>query len=430
MKPLSEFLPGKPSGGRIATAPYLEAIENSETFDGLEEGTDRYSLLLLVKKAGKSAGFSPRMIQLLDYYMAYTRDIDWAAGSAPIVYQSVSRTALDLGVSERQIQKLEKALFEAGAIAWRDSGNYRRYGQRHKTTGRITYAFGVDLSPLAALRTHLEQKLEEKTLYENTWMETKRQISYYRSQIRACIAELREEGASANEASVYDGRYKEIAVQLRTNLTLEKMKQLLVFHKDLHQSVLSQMGVGAPDVPHGRSCPTSGEKTPQCSPKRDKKFAHIKPTTQESLNKLSTISCSQPAATKPPPTVNGVQDQANKPIRLSAAVTAASDRYKAYLPLTEPNWTDFVEAAARLRSDLGISYPAWATACSTLGRNGASLCLMVTDRASLREQNQVRSPAAYFRGMLNKAEQGKLNLQRSVTGLCHVERGAVGESAC
>ncbi|GAB5407173.1 MAG: hypothetical protein Aurels2KO_54040 [Aureliella sp.] len=429
MKPLSEFVL-KPNGGRVATAQYRKAIKESEVFEGLEEGADRYSLLLLVKRAGKSAGFSPRMIQLLDYYMAYTRDVDWTAGAAPIVYQSVSRTALDLGVSERQIQKLEKALFEAGAIAWRDSGNHRRYGQRDKKTGQITYAFGVDLSPLASLRTQLEKKLEEKTLYENAWMETKRQISYYRSQIRGCIAESREEGASTNEATEYDVRYQEIAVQLRTNLTLEKMKQILGLHKELHQAVLSHMGVGEPDVHQGRSLQSSEAKTPECSPKRDRKFAHIKPTTQESLNKLSTQQLKKPVATKPLPTAADIEGRANKPIRLSAAVTAASDRYKAYLPLTEPNWSDFVEAAARLRSDLGISYPAWATACSTLGRNGASLCLMVTDRASLREQNQVRSPAAYFRGMLNKAEQGKLNLERSVTGLCQVRRRAVGENAC
>jgi replication initiation protein RepC len=48
---------------------------------------------------------------------------------------------LDFGVSERQIQKLERSLFEVGAIAWNDSGNHRRYGSRDPETGEIIYAY-------------------------------------------------------------------------------------------------------------------------------------------------------------------------------------------------------------------------------------------------------------------------------------------------
>ncbi|MFO1022740.1 MAG: hypothetical protein U0903_18895 [Planctomycetales bacterium] len=48
-----------------------------------------------------------RMIQLLDYYFAFTRDADWERGSRPVVYQSLAKTALDLSVTERQVQRLE-----------------------------------------------------------------------------------------------------------------------------------------------------------------------------------------------------------------------------------------------------------------------------------------------------------------------------------
>ena len=47
------------------------------------------------------------MIQLLDYYFAFTRDADWEQGSRPVVYQSLAKTALDLSVTERQVQRLE-----------------------------------------------------------------------------------------------------------------------------------------------------------------------------------------------------------------------------------------------------------------------------------------------------------------------------------
>ena len=51
------------------------------------------------------------MIQLLDYYMAFTQDQDWKKGATPIVYQCIAKTALNMGVSERQIQRLEAALY-------------------------------------------------------------------------------------------------------------------------------------------------------------------------------------------------------------------------------------------------------------------------------------------------------------------------------
>ena len=66
--------------------------------------------------------------------------------------------ASQLGISERQVWNRESALHALGALTWNDSGNQKRYGQRDKETGAIKYAFGVDLSPLAALLPDEEQK--------------------------------------------------------------------------------------------------------------------------------------------------------------------------------------------------------------------------------------------------------------------------------
>src|SRR5262245_15285697 len=78
-------------GGRVSSEELRQSLELSEEFAGLPRDTDRYDLLKLVKRAGKGAGFTSRMIELLDYYMAFTRDADWEEGSRPIVYQSLSR---------------------------------------------------------------------------------------------------------------------------------------------------------------------------------------------------------------------------------------------------------------------------------------------------------------------------------------------------
>src|SRR5687768_3700716 len=73
---ISSIIP-QSRGGRVSSAELRHSIQMSEDFAGLEKDTNRYDLLVLVKRAGKAAGFTPKMIQLLDYYMAFTRDADW-----------------------------------------------------------------------------------------------------------------------------------------------------------------------------------------------------------------------------------------------------------------------------------------------------------------------------------------------------------------
>jgi replication initiation protein RepC len=414
------------SGGRVSSAAYRYAQRQAEEFAGLEEGADRYRLLLLVKKIGRVAGFTPRLISLIDYYLAYTRDCDWEAGARPIVYQSLGRTALDLGVSERQVQKLEKALFDLGAITWNDSGNHRRYGQRDAETGRILYAFGVDLTPMAYLAVELEQKLAEKKLYDDAWLETKRQISAYRRLIRGLLAELVEQGADASSIHELESRYQQIAVQLRTHIDLTAMRALLARHISLHSDVAGFVGVGGGENPQPLQECNLPKETSSHSPPSEQKFAHYKSTTQEPSDKSDTGS--RPGAgfqesVADGPVANDLAlDSGIVHVTLGMAVAASSGRLRELLP-SDPNWSDVIEAAYRLRPKLGISQASWGEGCQQLGRSGAALCLLVTDRATDREENAVRQPAAYFRSLVNRAGRGELRLHNSVFGLLQGANG-------
>ena len=418
-------------GGRIASPQYRQALAYCDDFAGLEADANRYELLLLVKRAGKAAGFTSRMIQLLDYYMAFTRDCDWEEGSRPIVYQSLARTALDLGVSERQIQKLEQQLFAAGAIAWNDSGNHKRYGQRHPQTGRLLYAYGVELTPLAYLKAKLEAKLDEKRLYDEAWLGAKRQISWYRRQLRGLMLEWqqREEGAHCYDLLHFEQRYEKIALQIRTHLSLENLRTLLASHRLLHSELLNAMGVEGASGREVAQRSNLAKETPNGSSKSERAFAHYKSTTQKSSDKSDTSSPRdkgfQESVAEGSELPDSVPSTGIEHVALSHVLQTASDRFRAELPLAPRpmNWGDVVEAAYRLRPRLGISQASWAEACGVLGRNGAALCVLLTDRATLREIDPVLKPAAYFRGMLAKARGGELRLHASVFGL--LEREAI-----
>lgn len=407
-------------GGRVGSPGFWAAKAHAEEFAGLEEGADRYGLLLLAKQAGKLGGFTPRMIQLLEYYLAYTRDIDWEEGGRPIVYQSLSRTALDLGVSERQVQKLEAALFDAGAITWNDSGNHKRYGRRCSDTGRIVYAYGVDLSRLAELGPVLEANLAEKRRRDEAWLASKRAISALRREFRALAAQWSLDGCPTAIAE-HLARYEVISVQIRTHLDLERVEALHAEHERLVAD-LRALVEAAPVQPD------PVRETQEGSPKSEPGFAHYKYTTHSSKE-----PCSQPAKgfqesvaeTWEPERQRASLRQAPpiEHVSLGMAIAAAGPGIRDRLP-KDPDWSNLVEAAYARRGELGVSQASWAEVCAVLGRCGAAVALLVTDRAASREFDPVRTPPAYFRGMVRRAEAGELRLYRSVFGLLERDRAA------
>lgn len=434
-------------GGRVGSVALRRSYGIAAEFTGLEADTNRYDLLLHVKRAGRHAGFSPKMIQLLDYYMAFTRDVDWEEGARPIVYQSLARTALDLGVSERQIQRLEQGLFALGALTWNDSGNHKRYGQRCPQSGRILYAFGVDLTPLAELKAELAAKLAEKESHDKAWLETKRQISWCRRQICASLAEA-EEGSCPT--TLWASRYQAIAFPIRTYMDLPALQSLLAQHRALHNELLAAL----PQPARPTAITPVSDKT---SSKDDLFVVHYNSTTRiESFDKSKVgrpeASCfreSVPASGRarpnsvehgtpqgseegPPAEVSSACGETTPPssglerISVKQALNVASEHFRAHLPLANRPlaWADLVDAAYRLKGTMHVSQQSWAEACSILGRNGAAVCLLLTDRATQRPEDPVLKPGAYFRAMTQRAKTGQLHLHSSVLGILKREEGA------
>jgi replication initiation protein RepC len=432
----TETIPSYVTGGRRSSPELRASIEMAEAFEGLPAEVERYDLLTLVKRAGRQAGFTSGMIELLDYYMAFTREADWEEGARPIVFQSLAKTALDFGVSERNIQKTEQALFRAGAITWNDSGNHRRYGQRDAKTGRITYAFGVDLTPLAYLKATLEQKLEEKEARDDAWLAEKRKISWYRAQIRALIGE----GGSAEAETVYQG----IALPIRTYMSLDALKSLSAEHKECYEGLQKALQEQSPAQ---RQASITEEKTSM----DEQKFVSIYSTNQKQSDKsdncnpvdhafresVTRLSESHPrhrsrgktaeragqgpslqkplhGAEEKPPVTAGLAHVTWKQV-----LNAASDRFRAHIPVhgRPLDWKDLVDAATALSPELGISKSAWNEACTVLGTTGAALCVLITDHAALRPKDRVRNPGGYLRAMTRKAQHGELHLHRTIFGI-------------
>lgn len=432
------------SGGRVSSPKIRGADQFSDEFEGLAEDAKRFELLKLVKRVGAYAGFTSKMVQLLEYYLVFTKDCDWKAGNRPIVYQALSKTALDFGVSERQIQKLERALFEVGALAWNDSGNHRRYGSRDAETGEIIYAYGVDLSPLASLRPFLIAKDSEKKLADEAWMETKRQISWYRSQIRSMIAEAREVKTLEHFSIQAESNYEGIAISIRTYMDIKDLRTLLEAHKDLYDVLMNTLEGTSPSL-----SPTlkDDQMSREYTSKDEQQFAHINNTNKtkydKSYNSSSMSTKASEGSVRPsqssklhkdaPVTLSkeGISESKEQwkaaiseelgRISWKQVLNACSDRFKQHFPMHDHPlaWSDIVDAASDMLPTLGISKSAWWEACSTLGRHGAAICIMVIDQKSQATDpaDRVRNAGGYLREMTARAKKGELNLHGSVFGL-------------
>jgi replication initiation protein RepC len=420
-----------PSGGRVSSPKFREATLTSEAFKGLPEGVTRYHLLNLVKKVGPEAGFSAKMIHLLEYYIHFTREDDWQDGARPIVYQALSKTALDLGVGERQIQKLEQALFKLGALTWNDCGNYKRYGWRDAKTGHIVEAFGVDLSPLASLQLMLDETLQNKRLYQDAWAEQKRQISWHRAQIRALIAEAGDHGLDTSDVA---RDYDAINYTLRAYMDLEKLTELRRQHADLRERLLAMLDTG--DVQEDNPSSVSG-LFPNNTSMDVQNGVHIYSTTLNQSDKSDYSSQGiafreSVAASSPPKRVDRASGNAEKGVEAPARVTtgfdkittkqvlnAASERFRSRIPITGNalSWSDIVDAANDLLHDLGINKTAWYDACAVMNRYSAAISVMIIDQKMHDPKTKIGNPGGYLRAMTGRAKKGELNLQQGVFGL-------------
>ncbi|PJB70933.1 MAG: hypothetical protein CO093_06495 [Alphaproteobacteria bacterium CG_4_9_14_3_um_filter_47_13] len=412
------------SGGRRSSPKFRETIAIAEDFSGLPEGVTHFDLLKLVKRAGREIGFTSKMIELLEYYILFTRPQDWEEGAQPIVYQSLYKTALHFSVGDRQIQKIEQALFDVGALTWNDSGNHKRYGVRAET-GEIIYAYGVDLSPLAHLRPVLEKKMHEKQMRDVAWMETKRKISAYRARIRALLSEIVMD--YPDDTRPLQVHYDEIALPIRAYMPLENLLEMSRQHESLlneAQSLVERLSES------GKVCELSQE----CSSTDATDSAHKYSTTNSLSNKLDTsshsdISFQESVADR---SETRGKDRAWGKVRqeeesgakypevtFKQILNAASPRFLNKMPM-EPrpmNEGDLVEAAYRLLPDLGIHKSAWGEACTNIGRLGAAMCVLIIDQKQDLPENRVRNPGGYLRAMVQRAKTSELNLHGSIFGL-------------
>jgi replication initiation protein RepC len=81
------------------------------------------------------------------------------------------------------------------------------------------------------------------------------------------------------------------------------------------------------------------------------------------------------------------------------------------------NWAALGRAGETLRRMIGLSEAVWGDGRLRVGLYGASAIIATILEKAIRDPQQISNPAGYFRAMIDRAVEGKLNLERSLFGL-------------
>ena len=235
---------GGRSGTRHTTPGALAAEAAAKAWDGLPDAIeDHWMLLRMLKRSWRPLGLSRHLYDHLSYLVEHTCDADWRRGSRPVVWESIESLAEEFRCCKRTIRNRERGLAALGFLTWRDSANLKRYGSRD-ASGSILYAYGVDLSPLAAKAGEMLRAAEAEDARRRERALEVRRRGHLRADIRRLLTALgRPEEAPG-------GRTREapraIAELQACNRELEQWRDALL-HEALERAGLEEGGADDSD---------------------------------------------------------------------------------------------------------------------------------------------------------------------------------------
>ena len=213
--------------------------QNKDSRDyALPEGMETRHLIRLVRDVAHVIGIPGGAIDLLALYYSQTKEKDWRTGNACKSWYSVKKAAKIRTVDSRSIYNYNKALVEAGIIAYCDYGNYRRFGFRQDGLIIDDMTFGVDLKPII-------ERLEEFQAIADQLVQA--EIAHKAARYQA--SSLRRKIINALPDSFSDNSDFENALRIRPRSTwplervqglVETLDELWMRIVDFYENELSQ----------------------------------------------------------------------------------------------------------------------------------------------------------------------------------------------
>lgn len=394
--------------------------------------------LAAFKGACAALGIPARVRELIDHLMAYVRPEDWAAGT-PYVWPSNDELGIVLQLGRSQVKTIIRHARELGLIVIRESANGHRFGFRDDR-GSIVEAYGFDLSPLAARFDEFHGVAQAFRAAKAARRRARIEATAVRNElIEIAAAGVDQAPALANWQRVHDTAYAHWQ-ESRTMDDPDALAGLVEAMKQQRDDLLAALadsvndGETDPKGAMGRPLNTSTNE-PLASKDAAMNGIGLPADRSDTFSRASArrfaqegersrnSDVAQPDSTSP--ATDALRGFPASP----ALCLALAPALRGYLGTAtgQPSWSDVIEAAYYVRSDLGLSKSLWAQACTTMGRTAATVMLaVVACRHRLGEVHA--SPGGLYRAMVNQHLDGKLRLDKTLHRLVDTTLKAKGEA--
>lgn len=337
------------------------------------------------------------------------------AGGLPIVFKSNATLGFEIGKSPNHTGALLSRLFDAGLIAMRDSGNYKRFARRDDA-GNLAAVSGIDLRVLIArygeLNALVVKARSDRNAREAAWSE-------YRGAVRQLHLVLSSvEDLASRILATLERRFNIILANVSKKSTTARIGRAARLCRWLAERAYG--------LNKGREDSLASGKIMSRTPKtRD----HIQTTN---LNQL--VSRSEGAwrpANAGPVVLNGAsfargawderRGEAKSRLRTRPepgramqieTLTAACPALKSWLGKAPTSWPALIDKYPLLCVLVGISADARDQAASVLGQTGAAMAAaLIIER---REAGEIKSAGGFMRALIERAMTGDLHLEKSI----------------
>ncbi|KAF0211425.1 MAG: Replication protein [Methylocystaceae bacterium] len=323
------------------------------------------------------------------------------------------------GMAPATLRRHLASLVEAGLIIRRDSPNGKRFARRGQG-GEIAEAFGFDLAPLIARAAEIENLAEEVRVENRAIALLREKITLVRRDIvkmietgmeeGVCFAALSLDGQQIGDWDGLYGRYQALSGRYSRALGRTELEALA-----------GELTAFAAEI----------QKLLETHVKQQKRSANESQTERHIQNQITNIPDLEPSLPKgraEPPGSMPEEPEANRPggAETEAPVTGIGERqssstrtYPLGMVLQAcPDivdygkggqiscWRDLIDAAAIVRSALGVSADAWKQALDVLGEHDASIVIA----AILQRGEEIKSAGGYLRVLTGKAREGEFSL--------------------
>lgn len=353
---------------------------------------------------------------LIDVFFSVLSDKFCSYDKNPVVNTSNEYLARRIKRSVRTVQRTLQKLVDHGLLAYRDSGNCKRFQRKN---GVI---FGLDLTPLFECSEELRAILQAEHDRQKLIKKARKYNAKLQKCMQYCLDDIQQNGAQSRFI-----RHRQACLNILEQLTLVKAAAMTAEERIEALQILDvkcqEISV---DAYFGSVENLS--KNLKMSPKHDKNVTHHYNSELASINVVCTTHARPPEVSRRDGGRACVVVKASENCDVIYHKPDENDlsfmELKRGLPFFEAefgkldSWADLRQLSWQLKTMLSINQHAINTASERHSKEFMAACMAITIEKSLRDPDNINNPAGYAVSLFKLSpDAAAIQLKKTLRGL-------------